>query len=181
MDSWLGGSRSITALKGSPLSLQRKVETPLQGSCPCGLGGRRADLRWRRDKRPSGLALPFDNLLCPGGRFAVVCDLLSCRELLYRNEEDANRARSVCRAEPHVCDRHAADNCHGHQELKKAFIILAADLLRPYRHVTSSQYRWMKVSKGGKFLVFWSFDRTHRSISIPAGSVSPPGRDRFIG
>ena len=51
----------------------------------------------------------------------------------------------------------------------------------PYRHVTSSQQRWTKVSNGGKLFVFCSFDRTQRSISIAAGSVSPPGSVRFTG
>ena len=50
-----------------------------------------------------------------------------------------------------------------------------------YFHVTSSQQRWTKVSKGGKLLAFCSLDRTQRSISIPAGSVSPPGSVRFTG
>ena len=50
-----------------------------------------------------------------------------------------------------------------------------------YRQVTSSQQRWTKVSNGGKLLVFCSFERTHRSISIPAGSVSPPGKVRLTG
>src|SRR5207249_7036709 len=99
--------------------ISRKVETFRQGSCAYGIGGRHADLRRRTDKRFRGLIVPLDNLLCLGGRFAVICDFLSCRGLLYRNEEDANRNRGVCGVEPHVCDRDAADNRHGHQELKR--------------------------------------------------------------